>query len=93
MDETEITAYHEAGHAIMGLVCGARILRLSIEPNNEHGPKRFGESIVQWPRGATSMSYVFETRVSLAGPVAEMTYTGNWQPIDEVDEFALKTAE
>lgn len=87
-DDEELTAWHEAGHALMAVVRGGRIVHVSIEPENDLGPLRFGESIVQWPPSPRSQIELSEIHVSLAGPVAEMIYAGDQQPVAEVPEFA-----
>jgi ATP-dependent Zn protease len=87
-DCDELTAYHEAGHALMAIALGGQILHVSIEPNKDDGPQRFGESIVKWPVTAREQIELFEIQVSLAGPIAEMTYSGEIQSIGSVQEFA-----
>lgn len=88
-DEIEkITAYHEAGHAVMAAALGGRIIHVSIEPPEDDGLKRFGESIVSWPPSTDSVIYEVELKVSLAGPVAELLYRSEQMPIESVPEFA-----
>ena len=84
----EITAYHEAGHAVMAAALGGRIIRVSIEPPEDDGLKRFGESIVSWPPSTDAAIYEVELKVSLAGPVAELLYRSEQMPIESVPEFA-----
>ena len=84
----EITAYHEAGHAVMAAALGGRIIRVSIEPPEDDGLKRFGESIVSWPPSTDAAIYEVELKVSLAGPVAELLYRSEQIPIESVPEFA-----
>lgn len=86
-DEDELTAYHEAGHAVVALVYGGKIVRLSVEPENDDGINRYGESIVQWFSVSDSDFCVREVAVSLAGPVAEMSYCSSVRPIGLVPEF------
>lgn len=78
----EITAYHEAGHAVMAKWLGGRIVSITIEPDDDDGPRRFGDIRVQWlhPLPAREDA-VRNIQVSLAGPVAEMIYDGQRQPI------------
>jgi hypothetical protein len=84
----EITAYHEAGHAVMAAVLGGRIIRVSIEPPEDDGLKRFGESIVSWPVSSDAAIYEAELKVSLAGPVAELLYRSEDAAIESIPEFA-----
>ena len=87
-DTETLTAYHEAGHAIMAISYGGRIIHVSIDPPDDEGLKRFGESIVQWPRAAARDIEIAELKVSLAGPIAELTYDGARDLIANCDEFA-----
>lgn len=41
---SEITAYHEAGHARMALLVGAEIHCVTIEPDKDDGPDRRGDN-------------------------------------------------
>ena len=87
-DTETLTAYHEAGHAIMAVSYGGRIIHVSIDPPDDDGLKRFGESIVQWPKAAAKDIEIAELKVSLAGPVAELTYDGARESIANCGEFA-----
>ena len=87
-DIETLTAYHEAGHAIMAVSYGGRIIHVSIDPPDDDGLKRFGESIVQWPKAAARDIEIAELKVSLAGPVAELTYDGARESIANCGEFA-----
>ena len=87
-DTETLTAYHEAGHAIMAVSYGGRIIHVSIDPPDDDGLKRFGESIVQWPRAAAKDIEIAELKVSLAGPVAELTYDHARESIANCGEFA-----
>jgi ATP-dependent Zn protease len=75
----ESTAYHEAGHAFMATKQGAKVRSVTIDPDNDDGPERFGDTQVIWRQGRLSDREFRERaiRVSLAGPVAEMLYTGD----------------
>ena len=87
-DSETLTAYHEAGHAIMAVSYGGRIIHVSIDPPDDDGLKRFGESIVQWPKALARDIEIAELKVSLAGPVAELTYDGARESIANCGEFA-----
>ena len=75
----EATAYHEAGHAFMATQQGARVRSVTIDPDNDDGPERFGDTQVIGRQGRLSDRAFRERaiRVSLAGPVAEMLDTGD----------------
>ena len=74
----ELTAYHEAGHAFMAVRMGARVRSVTIEPDWDDGPERFGDAQIEWNREALSTREFHEKLilVSLAGPVAEAIYRG-----------------
>jgi hypothetical protein len=84
----ELAAYHEAGHAVMAVVLGGRIVHVSIEPPDDDGLNRSGESIVHWPAAHSQAIDEAEIKVSLAGPVTEMIYCNEVQVIASVPEFA-----
>lgn len=75
---SEETAYHEAGHVLMAIVLGARVSHATIEPDRDDGPDRHGDVRILWPRSKWSDKAFAEKLVAtaLAGPVAEMLYTG-----------------
>ncbi|MCC9644538.1 cell division protein FtsH [Rhodopirellula sp. JC740] len=82
-DEEElVTAYHEAGHAIVGCALGAHIASVSLsqasmfDDEDEIGVRRFGDCIVQWGRIDPNSDWQVtrELLTILAGPVAEFVY-------------------
>lgn len=75
----ELIAYHEAGHALMALLLGGEVRLATIEPDNDDGPDRQGDTQVVWRRSDVSDEDFAEisVQVSLAGPVAEMIYSGD----------------
>ncbi len=74
----ELTAYHEAGHAPMATLLGGRVERVTIDPDNDDGPARYGDTRIRWRKGLGDKEHAEKlVRVSLAGPVAEMIYTGD----------------
>ena len=77
-DTDEVTAWHEAGHAWAALYVGARVQSVSIAPDDDDGPRRFGDTVIHWSRRrfAGKRLAVELCRVALAGPVAEMLYSG-----------------
>jgi len=71
----EVTAYHEAGHAVMALALGRTIHKVSVLPNRE----RLGE--VRFAKGAAKPTDDWierEILIALAGPVAEAKFTGTF---------------
>ncbi|HWB01301.1 MAG TPA: hypothetical protein VG713_22580 [Pirellulales bacterium] len=76
---SEVVAYHEAGHALMALLLGAEIRIVTIEPDNDEGPERQGDTQVLWRRSGISDKAFAKNavQVCLAGPVAEMIYSGD----------------
>lgn len=74
----EETAYHECGHAFMAAYLGGVVRYLTIEPDRDDGPQRFGEVQVGWNRERqTPRAFCNKlVLVALAGPVAEMIYRG-----------------
>ena len=74
----EATAYHEAGHVFMALYLGARVRSVTIEPDRDDGPDRFGDTQVEWDHSQFTTRELHEKSVlvALAGPVAEMIHRG-----------------
>ena len=70
---SELAAYHEAGHVLIAVELGGRVVSASIDPEApDHGPIREADVVVEWPEGRSARSDIL---VALAGPVAEMIYT------------------
>ena len=42
----QVDAYHEAGHAFMATYLGGRVRSVTITPDNDDGPDRFGDAQV-----------------------------------------------
>ena len=76
---TEASAYHEAGHALLGVLSGATVLSVTIDPDWDDGPRRYGDTQLEWPVDVTQNRDWLEKSilVALAGPVAEMIYSGD----------------
>jgi hypothetical protein len=75
----DIVAYHEAGHALMAVILGGEVRQVTIEPADDDGPPREGDTQVVW-RGYRDAPREFAqtaVQVCLAGPVAEMIYSGD----------------
>lgn len=75
----ELTAYHEAGHALMAHLLGGKVKQVTIEPDHDDGPDRHGDTQVLWRRSKLSEKELAQktVQVCLAGPVAEMIYSGD----------------
>lgn len=75
----EVTAYHESGHAFVALALGAIVHSLSIDPDWDDGPERYGDIEIEWPAGKYDRVPHLEDKilVALGGPVSEMIYTGD----------------
>ncbi|MEM9587272.1 MAG: cell division protein FtsH [Planctomycetota bacterium] len=80
MDDDEVlTAYHEAGHAVVGYALGARIESIQLGGEaDDFLPERFGDCRINWGRIDPSIDWQRRREVLaiLAGPVAEMIYLG-----------------
>ncbi len=76
---SELTAYHEAGHALMAHLLGGKVKHVTIEPDHDDGPDRHGDTQVLWRRSKLSEKELAQraVQVCLAGPVAEMIYSGD----------------
>ena len=77
--EQEITAWHEAGHAFVGVYLGGQVQSLSIDPDWDDGPDRMGDVTIHWEPSRFSRRKLQENAVlvALAGPVAEMIHIGD----------------
>lgn len=94
MDD-QITAYHEAGHAITAAVAGGQVIRVSIAPEHDG---RAGDTQVRWPveftnrpmnAARTKAHALREIQVSLAGPVSEMIFLGEYDGLRIKQEHAF----
>src|SRR4051794_27174774 len=72
---SELTAYHEAGHAVVALVLGRPVHAVSILPDHQHaGTCCFGKAVFR----PTEDWLEREVLISLAGLAAEAAFTGNY---------------
>jgi hypothetical protein len=70
-----VTAYHEAGHAVIALALGRTIHKVSVLPNRERlGECRFGKGNVR----ATDDWLEREILIALGGLAAEARFTGTY---------------
>ncbi len=76
---SELTAYHESGHALVAFLLGARVNLITLEPEKDDGPQKHGYTQILWWRDRMSdREFAQKTvQVCLAGPVAEMIYSGD----------------
>jgi ATP-dependent Zn protease len=91
----ELIAYHEAGHALVARLLGGKVEQVTIEPDNDDGPLRQGDTRVLWRRAGLSDKECARkaVQVSLAGPVAEMIYSGDPYHPGLVAEWAADWGE
>lgn len=91
----EVTAYHEAGHVYLAARVGATVRSVTIESDWDDGPRRFGDTQVEWDSSRfTPADYLRNlATVALAGPAAEMVYRGEpFHPATVVEWSADWTA-
>jgi len=76
---SEISAYHEAGHAFVAIFLGASVHSVTIDPDWDDGPKRHGDAQIEWKLSEFNERELCEKSilVALAGPVAEMIHSGD----------------
>lgn len=75
---SDLSAYHEAGHALLAIRVGAAVHSVTITPDRDDGPERHADICIHWPPDRFSTRELHEklVLVALAGPVAEMIYRG-----------------
>jgi hypothetical protein len=88
--DTEITAWHESGHAFAAVWLGGIIESVSVDPDADDGPQRFGDITVRWDRNEFSAREIAErsVMVALSGPVVEMIHRGDIQHPATIPEWA-----
>lgn len=90
----ELIAYHEAGHALIALLLGGKVKQVTIDPDNDDGPSRQGDTQIRWRRSSSEQEFAQNVvQVSLAGPVAEMIYSGDPYHPGIVPEWAADWQE
>ena len=78
-DDETLTAYHEAGHAVIGYALGGQIDGMQLGGEADGWlPDRFGDCRVNWGRVDPDCDWQRQREVltTLAGPVSEMVYRG-----------------
>ncbi|WP_010585729.1 M50 family metallopeptidase [Schlesneria paludicola] len=90
----ELIAYHEAGHALIAHLLGGKVKQVTIDPDNDDGPARQGDTQIRWRRPASEKEFAQNVvQVCLAGPVAEMIYSGDPYHPGVVPEWAADWRE
>lgn len=79
----------------MAFVLGGEVQLVTIEPDRDDGPQREGDTQVLWRRSRDGAKEFAKKaiQVSLAGPVAEMIYTGEPYHPGHVAEWAADWTE
>ncbi len=91
---SELTAYHEAGHALVAHLLGARVKSVTIDPDNDDGPARTGDTQMRWKRSLSERVYAQNVvQVCLAGPVSEMIYSDDPYHPGMIPEWAADWRE
>lgn len=73
------TAYHEAGHAVMALLLGRDVHKVTVVPGKLHGGVRLGACEMRKGRGRSSKDALEdEVLILLAGMVAEAQLTDSY---------------
>ena len=83
----EITAWHEAGHAVVAVMLGGVIDEVSVElPDTEAA----GATGVFWASASDARSQcINDIHVALAGPIAEMIFIGDYDYLRIKQEHAV----
>ena len=77
LDEETLTAYHEAGHAVIAFALGGEIDSIGLYAEADDWlPERYGDCHVHWGRVDVNCSWQIQREVLtlLAGPVSEQIY-------------------
>jgi ATP-dependent Zn protease len=75
MPHDEATAYHEAGHAVLALVLGQPVQRVSVQPNRDHlGRCEFAKGVFRPSEDWLER----EILIALGGIAAEARHTGEY---------------
>ncbi len=87
----EITAYHEAGHAVMALLLGRPVREVSVLPEHDLlGQCQFGKSVFRPSEDWLER----EILIALGGIAAESCFTGeyNWAGAERDQQYARRLA-
>jgi hypothetical protein len=98
-DATRLTAFHEAGHAVMAELCGRRVTEVEIVGDSEHTGSVHSLAFPPDPgEGSTSDAEIEDIerqlKIILAGTVAEAMVTGReeWDEASEDLDVAVRLA-
>ncbi len=80
--ECRDTAYHEAGHAVVGIVLGARVIK--IETRSIRGDEALAHVLFR-----KELPEPYEACIDLAGPIAELLAKGGRYLLEDDEEFTL----
>ena len=75
VDMNEITAMHEAGHAVVAVLLGGVVESVTIEVPDQLAA---GATGVVWQETSARDQCINDMRVALAGPIAEMVFLGEY---------------
>lgn len=76
-DAEVVTAYHEAGHALLAVLQRGYLLEVTLDPEVDRDDLCEAKTTVRWPAAmAGSQRVQAELLVLLAGPASEMIYRG-----------------
>jgi ATP-dependent Zn protease len=84
-------SYHEAGHAVIASYLGGDVISVTIEPDNDEGPRRDGDVAIRWSRKGLSSRELCQRELMavLAGPIAEMVHHEERVSLDSRAEWAI----
>jgi len=92
--ELEITAYHEAGHAVMAIFHKRQFRFVTIDSKEKEGVAGFVRyepfGISQPVDSRIRIKYERQIMITLAGPAAEYIFTGNYELSFDVAETDFK---
>lgn len=83
-------AYHEAGHAVVAAWLGAEVVSVTLQPDDDDGPRRDGDAAIRWHHRGLSPRELCQRELMavLAGPVAEMIHSGESWGIHQFPQWA-----
>jgi hypothetical protein len=80
----EVTAYHEAGHAVIALALGRTVHKVTVQPNRERlGECRFGKGNAR----AADDAIEREVLIALGGMAAEARFTGAYATAEAKEDL------
>jgi ATP-dependent Zn protease len=74
-NDVEVTAYHEAGHAVMAMAVGLPVTHISIEPND------LSKGSVGWQKTAEFTDEEYRQRailIQMSGMTADFIHWEKW---------------